>query len=1642
MVDILGIGASGLSAYRKLLETVGGNITNATTDGYVRRDVQMSVLGDSTMMPTAAPSTSGSGVMVDSIRRASDAFLQTQALKSNSLNMQSQTLADSLAQLERTLFATSSNPGSVVQSFYSRFADVANAPTSAAARISVVDSGKEVANMFAQTAASIQDSLNSARAGLDAAMTAVNSITSQLGRLNLQIQSASSGGQKPNDLLDQRDKLLTSLSGLANFNFTEQTNGAITVYLGDTASGRPIVTADGSHPLGVVDAGEKLEIVMDPFSQPAPTNQLTSGTVAGLMDFREQTKSLLNDVNRLAVGFSVAVNQQHMQGVDLNGLQGAPLFSTDGLTATGAKTNQGDAKLILSIDSAASLSSATYTVTFNGANNSWTVKSSDGATVSGQNNLSLDGVNFAFDGAAHDQDTYTVTPLTGAAASMRFLLKDPSDVAVALPLYVDPSSTNEGNGELIPLKRTDADPTPAIPSATDIFTSSNQITDFRFNGAAFFLPAGATSATLNSLGAFSAVHFDATGSDVAALTKPNGMGASSLSLEISVNNAPKTLALSLKGSSINDVADAINAAANQNGSATDFFASVTNGTLTINALGSSQVSKAALVGANSRITGVNESGAAAAQMQIFTREGRQLTGPALTDAQALALVTTANGFLPDAKYVPPTSTAGYPGVDISTSPPLLTAKTTESNPTPDTTQQNTTIDVATQPTFNTPHAGYGDKAQAGAVYAMDIDGLSPVRVAGDSLSGAGPADVASALADQLNAQAGRYAWLGAPINFTDSMTPTIAFNVSVDGAAPQTVTFHRSQETRNLQLAVTLGASNSPQIITIDKASGSSNGVQWAYVDGKLQISAADGTSAVKIDTSTDQNAAMAQALGFSKINPSDPAILPTNNKIIASTATSLLRETGTFDLGGATGFQVSMVEGGRVMVTIPQRLRTTIPTISMSPANILTAPLLAEKKPTIFLSGDKLHSVQLTIDKTAGTSNGVTWSVADGKLTFTSADSTMHIDASTPQKAVLANTLGFSGAEQAGTSITGVQGSPIGLATLGFTNGKPASTTLTSPLDLGAALLAQRKPHLQVTKGGVSYNIEINGPNGVAHGITWSYADGRLSLSSDDPAGSMIIETNDASPAAALGFTAGPTGSKVTATVDTAAALLHALPAQLTFAKNDGAGDYTLTINGQSGPVPADASGVSWETRNGKLTLISDSAIVIKGETSDERIAAQSLGFKGTDLDLKIESTIASAAPLTRSLLSGAKPRLQVRGNQIGTQVITIDGTNGSFNGIRWSTNADGKLQISSADPTMRIDAGSPTTSALAAALGFKGSEGPGADVVATDQLLPSLLKQNGGMPVTVTSDSTGDKTIMIDRVDGTDAASGVSWSYNAQTDRLVLSTVNPGFAVKVSTAETASTAKTLGFLGGAYDTAVTGARIRLTSTSDRAGNLVNTNASVSRVGQSISLKGGNPENLIVALTNTSDGLKRISADIKMDSTLPASPPVQDLQIKILDTTHLEIFDPSTGVSLANRTWRQDIPITYQGMSFTIHGNAKAGDLFTIRNDGSRSSDNRNALGMAALALKSIFGKGQGSFQDVYAGVTAKLGSSVEASNNSATAAAQAASDLRSAYDAKTGVNLDQEAADLIRYQQAYQAAAQVIMAARDMFSTILKTF
>ncbi|MEQ9464744.1 MAG: flagellar hook-associated protein FlgK [Haliea sp.] len=132
-------------------------------------------------------------------------------------------------------------------------------------------------------------------------------------------------------------------------------------------------------------------------------------------------------------------------------------------------------------------------------------------------------------------------------------------------------------------------------------------------------------------------------------------------------------------------------------------------------------------------------------------------------------------------------------------------------------------------------------------------------------------------------------------------------------------------------------------------------------------------------------------------------------------------------------------------------------------------------------------------------------------------------------------------------------------------------------------------------------------------------------------------------------------------------------------------------------------------------------------------------------------------------------------------------------------------------------------------------------------------------------------------------------------------------------------------------------------------------------------------------------------------------------------------------------------IAVTLGGLSFELAGTPAAGDTLGIANNTDGSGDNRNALSLGALQAAPILDGGTASYQDSYAGLVAD----VAVRSRQASAAADAEGTLLqqaiSARDSVQGVNLDEEAADLLRYQQAYQAAAQVISVADTVFQTLL---
>lgn len=130
---------------------------------------------------------------------------------------------------------------------------------------------------------------------------------------------------------------------------------------------------------------------------------------------------------------------------------------------------------------------------------------------------------------------------------------------------------------------------------------------------------------------------------------------------------------------------------------------------------------------------------------------------------------------------------------------------------------------------------------------------------------------------------------------------------------------------------------------------------------------------------------------------------------------------------------------------------------------------------------------------------------------------------------------------------------------------------------------------------------------------------------------------------------------------------------------------------------------------------------------------------------------------------------------------------------------------------------------------------------------------------------------------------------------------------------------------------------------------------------------------------------------------------------------------------------------IDANGWRLVLDGVPRAGDTFRVGANVSSSSDNTNMRAWARLDNARVLGGGANSLNDALVAQTTRIGSA--ARETSFSLDSQKAIDLALVQqrESLSGVNLDEEAADLLRFQQAYQAAAQVISIADNIFQTFL---
>ncbi len=179
--------------------------------------------------------------------------------------------------------------------------------------------------------------------------------------------------------------------------------------------------------------------------------------------------------------------------------------------------------------------------------------------------------------------------------------------------------------------------------------------------------------------------------------------------------------------------------------------------------------------------------------------------------------------------------------------------------------------------------------------------------------------------------------------------------------------------------------------------------------------------------------------------------------------------------------------------------------------------------------------------------------------------------------------------------------------------------------------------------------------------------------------------------------------------------------------------------------------------------------------------------------------------------------------------------------------------------------------------------------------------------------------------------------------------------------------------------------------------------------------------------------------------------PPLNGDAISIVFTSatgDYELQAPA-GTAIASGTWTPGQPISYNGFDLKLNGVPGTGDVINVAITAYPSGNNGNAQALLALRDEDLVGRQTvgaatspgATITDAYSQIIGKVGVRVQGAQTTADISATLAANAEGIMQNKVGVNLDEEAARLIQYQQSYQAAAKILQIAQSVFDTLLET-
>ncbi|MFM0636602.1 flagellar hook-associated protein FlgK [Paraburkholderia metrosideri] len=484
--NLINLGLSGLNAAQWGLTTTGQNISNASTPGYT---IETPVYAESGGQYTGSGYLP-QGVSTVTVTRQYSQYLTTELNNAQSSGNSLSTYNTLISQLNNLIGSPTAGISSAITSYFTGLQNVSNNASSLATRQTAMSGAQTLVNQINAAGQQYDALRQSVNTQLTSTVSQINSYTQQIAQLNGQISAASTQGQPPNQLMDQRDLAVSNLSQLIGVNVVN-TNGSYSVFM---ANGQPLVSSGNSYNLGTAPAtGDTSELSVQYLGQaganpPAtpqnlPDSKVTGGALGGLLAFRSQTLDPGEaQLGAIAVSFASQVNAQNSLGVTLSGAQGGALFSVGSPTVYANTQNTGNASLNVSFANAAQPTTGDYTLAYNGTTYTLT-DNSTGSVVGSATDLSkpINGLNFSTTGTMKAGDSFTVEPTRGALNSFNTATTDPSALAAAAPVLGAATASNTGTGTI------------TQGTVTAGYTMPNATTTLSYNGTGLSgFPAGST----------------------------------------------------------------------------------------------------------------------------------------------------------------------------------------------------------------------------------------------------------------------------------------------------------------------------------------------------------------------------------------------------------------------------------------------------------------------------------------------------------------------------------------------------------------------------------------------------------------------------------------------------------------------------------------------------------------------------------------------------------------------------------------------------------------------------------------------------------------------------------------------------------------------------------------------------------------------------------------------------------------------------------------------------------------------------------------------------------------------------------------------------------------------------------------------